>query len=456
MFQEATIQYFPTFKKMTKHQEVVAFTCGLLPDPSPLVNLAYTLFITEHIYYESECPHLEHGAVLFESLYRESNIPLPGHHFQNQFINYYKQSYFRDISGSADRLYPNHPIYRPSRVFVFSSLITGVALGGMNKKKDITDSEIYICQTIAPLPDNLFPTCCRISEDQPIAKLVMYQVTFRYTTEPCMIKISEKNFWLVMHLVAMPTRLMTHLMEPISQASRVDFMKIDQTSLSGVKSFNLENKAASLLNLSLHLVDMDADLCASLLKQIPSLTNLNFLQISPRNRNTKIFELQGNEKFCHIPRDMCSQILRSVSRLYHLVHLDVSGNTLTGCLSNLLSDPDSGLPLLQRLYLRNTKIFSGDVNHIIHIIETGKLPKLETLNLIRKNLRGMDNEIDRLLNAALNYQKRELVVHLQGDSFPRHLVEKWQTQCSGKAVKVIFSDSEDVEDSSESQYLDNY
>ena len=441
---------------MMKQKEVVVFTCGLLPDPTPLVDLAYTLHISENIYCGSECQHLGHGAVLFESLYRESNIALPGHHFQNQFINYYKQSYFRDISGSADRLYPNHPIYRPSRVFVFSSLITAVALGGMDKYKDITDSEIFICQTIAPLPDNMFPTCCRISEDQPIAKLVLNQVTFRDTTEPCMIKISEKNFRLVMHLVAMPIRFMTHLMEPISQASRVDFMKIDQTSLFGVKSFNLENKAESLLHLSLSNVEMDPELCTSLMKQIPSLTKLNFLQISPWNRDTKIFELQGNEKFCHIPRDMCSQILRSISHFHHLVHLDISGNILTGCLSNLVPDSDSNLPLLQRLYLRNTRISSGDINHIIHIIETRKLPKLETLNLIHNNLRGMEDEMDRLLNVAITYQKRELVVHLPGDSFPRHLVKKLQTQCSGKTVKVIFSDSEDQEGFSESQYLNNY
>ena len=422
---------------MIRHQEVVSFICGLLPDPSPLVNLAYTLFITENIYYESECPHLENGAVLFESLYRESNIALPGHHFQNQFINYYKQSYFPDLTGSADRFYPNHPIYRPSRVFVFSSLITGVVLGGMNKYKDITDSKIFICHAIVALPDNLFPTCCRISENQPIAKLVLNQVTFRDTTEPCMIKISEKNFRFVMRLVTMPTRLMTHLLDPISQASRVNFVKIDQTSLSGVKTFNLENKASSLQHLSLHSVDMDEDLCANILKEIPSLTSLHFLQICPWDRDTKMYRLQGNEKFCHIPRDMCSQILRSVSRLHHLVHLDLCGNNLTGCLSNFLLD--SRLPLLQRLYLENTTITSNDVNHIINIIETGKLPNLEMLNLDRNNLGGIEDEIDRLLNTAITYHQRELEIRLPSRSFSRDKVEKWQTQCTGTTVKCSFS-----------------
>ena len=114
---------------MEKHTEVVAFACGLLPDPSPLVDLAYTLVITKLTTFlittNDELwtifSHLGHGnAVLLESLYRESNIRLPGHHFHNQFINYYEGSDTKNLP--ADTFFFRHRIYCPSRVYVFSKV----------------------------------------------------------------------------------------------------------------------------------------------------------------------------------------------------------------------------------------------------------------------------------------------------------------------------------------------
>ena len=116
------------------------------------------------------------------------------------------------------------------------------------------------------------------------------------------------------------------------------------------------------------MVNMDKDLCTSFLKQIASLRKLKFLTIELFYRQDSMYNRpflvsidyawEKNKEYCHIPRNMCSQILRSVSHLHHLVHLDVSGNNLTGCLSNFLLD--SALPLLQRVYLENTTITSDD------------------------------------------------------------------------------------------------
>ena len=368
MFQEAIIQHLPTLKDMVEHKEVVSFTCGLLPDPSHLVELVYTLFITETLdFIYTDGKNLifeEREEVLFASLYRESKIALPGHHLHKQFINFHDVSNFED----DERLYPRHPIYLPSRVFLFSISDGRVELEEMNKHIDTTDSSILIFSYhYSVVADNMFSVCCRISENQPITELIMDVVTFPDKTEPCTMMISEKNFRVKLFSVSMPTHLMTQLMKPISQATRVEFMEIRYTPLVGIKSFNLENKAASLMHLSLLDVEMDPELCKSLMKQIPFLTNLKFLKILPKSR----FSLK--EGYCHIPRDMCPEIMRSISHLNHLVYLDLTGNNLTGCLSNLVSDTDSELPSLQELYLQNTGITSNDVNHIINIIESRKL-----------------------------------------------------------------------------------
>ena len=226
----------------------------------------------------------------------------------------------------------------------------------------------------------------------------------------------------------MPTHVMVHLMESISQATAVDFMKIDRTSLVGVKSFNLENKAASLLHLSLQEVHMDPELCSSLMKQIPSLINLKYLHIYA--------EYEDSVEYCQIPTDLCPEIFRSISHFHHLIGLAVSGNNLSGCLPNLLSDSDSVLPSLQTMFLMNTAITLDDVNHITHIIETGKLPNLEELNLTGDNLSGMEVEIDRLINTAIMYHKKELLIRLSRNNFPQTLKQKWETQCSGTPIRL--------------------
>ena len=226
-------------------------------------------------------------------------------------------------------------------------------------------------------------------------------------------------------------------MEPISKSSKVDSVILIETSLVGVKSFNLMNKADSLLDMNLYLVDMDRDLCTSLLKQIPSLTNLNFLRIMPWDHNRKNLQLQGNETFCRLPREICSQFLRSVSHLHHLVHLDLTGNNLSGCLKNFLSDSDSKLALLEALDLQNTTLSASDVNHLAHIMETRKLPNLADLGLSENNLFGMENEIEKLLNASITYHKQKLEVRFQYDRFPLNLFWKWEILCSGTNVQLL-------------------
>ena len=426
------------------------------------MDLAYEMFIAENIHMllisDDTYPKYPEiwftEASLLESLYRESNIALPGHHFQNQFINYYKVLIHFPYEDNSDslRLFPNHPIYCPSRVFAFSEPLP-LQLGEMKKHHDIKDSVIFICSHEQPKqPKFIFNICCSISENQQVAQLIMSSVTFLHTTEPCTLKISEKIFRIIMCLVFMPIRVMVQLMETISQASRVDYMEIEHTPLDGVKSFNLENKASSLLHLHLQRLEMDKDLCASFLKQIQSLTKLKFLIIRSLSRygpfaftflpESRGYKLEGNEGYCHIPRDMYSELLRSISHFHHLVHLDVSGYNLAGCLPNLVSDLDSGMHALQRLYLENTTLTSNDANHITHIIETRKLRKLDMLNLDWNNSCGVEDEIDRLFNTIITYHQRELEVTLIRDSFPQQLVNKWETQYSGTLVKLHFSYSE--------------
>ena len=82
-----------------------------------------------------------------------------------------------------------------------------------------------------------------------------------------------------------------------------------------------------------------------------------------------------------------SQITQS-NKLPKLLKLDLSDNTLTGCLSSFLSDPHPGLFELKFLYLENTALNKDDLQHFSNITQSNKLPKLLFLNLSDNNLDG--------------------------------------------------------------------
>ena len=74
--------------------------------------------------------------------------------------------------------------------------------------------------------------------------------------------------------------------------------------------------------------------------------------------------------------------------LPNLQALYLSHNTLTGCLSNFLTDSHPGLPQLKKLYLGYTALKKDDLQQLLYITEHNKLPKLEELYLSGNTLTG--------------------------------------------------------------------
>ena len=76
------------------------------------------------------------------------------------------------------------------------------------------------------------------------------------------------------------------------------------------------------------------------------------------------------------------------NKLPKLCGLHLSNNTLTGCLSGFLSDPHPGLPELTFLYLNHTALNKDDLQHLFSNIQSNKLPKLRLLDLSHNTLTG--------------------------------------------------------------------
>ena len=82
------------------------FCCGLMKDPTPLVEHCYEMYIEKELYdlraaeideeverqLEAQGKNL-YDMSLFDSLYNESNVKLPGHARQNRYINDYNHGW---------------------------------------------------------------------------------------------------------------------------------------------------------------------------------------------------------------------------------------------------------------------------------------------------------------------------------------------------------------------------
>ena len=87
-------------------------------------------------------------------------------------------------------------------------------------------------------------------------------------------------------------------------------------------------------------------------------------------------------------KDDAQHLLSVAHKLPKLKELDLSEYTLTGCLSNFLPDPYPGLPQLQKLYLWNTGLNKDDLRHLSNITQGNKLQKLQKLDLAGNDLTG--------------------------------------------------------------------
>ena len=173
-FQKTLKELFPSYKDVLKHEKVVAFTCGLMKDPTPLVNHAYEMYM-EYVY-DSFNPDCESEIVrqlhaqgkdiidLFCSMYRESRISLRGLPGYNQYI-YWNAMYKGDIDT-------------PSKLYFFNAVTKDDVPNAKftNGSDEATECMLWIEKPDAVAAKTLLATCSEISRRQPVNVLVMLNV----------------------------------------------------------------------------------------------------------------------------------------------------------------------------------------------------------------------------------------------------------------------------------------
>ena len=104
--------------------------------------------------------------------------------------------------------------------------------------------------------------------------------------------------------------------------------------------------------------------------------------------------------YCSIPQQVWPELLQCLSYCRNLSELNLYRNTLTGCLSSFLSNPNQELASLLYFDLRYTAINQADVQHLTNLIENNGLPALKNLSLREENWVNSNNELELLKTAC--------------------------------------------------------
>ena len=208
---------------------------------------------------------------------------------------------------------------------------------------------------------------------------------------------------------------------------------------------------APLQKLDLSYCSMAAKVCAKLFRSLTSCRNITDLDLSGNIVGVAGYQLVraikswGNdaplERFivehCFIPTTVWPDLLTSLSSCNKLLHLDLSYNTLTGCLSSFLRDPHSGLHSLEELLLDSCSLNKKDLQHLIKCVESEKLPSLQNLYLNENRLRRIEDVLGKLIQCCTqHYSNKNVKIWVQGNYLSQGFQNTWVPQCEDTNVSL--------------------
>ena len=314
-----------------------------MKNPTSLIDYVYETYIEQFLSnLESDT---EDAEPFFKLIYMESTIPLPGQPLHNQHINYYKQQ----------RSYEIEPLYRPSKLYMFSFLKEGVLCSVIDRSNRESTAEIPECTIMINEPcsyavsESLLVTCQRICQHQTAANLFLKGLKCEDFGETDLFKLSENTQAIRVISCKLSLEIMSKLMQQFYKCKYLTRLDLSGTSLAEG---------------GYHLVQAIKSLADS-----PPLLEVNLSN-------------------CSVPGDVCDKLMEFLSTCNHLTNLNLSNNTLTGHLFSFVQDSYPGLLELEILNLDTTVLSKTDLQHLFNVFKSNKLPKLEYLDLSNNILAG--------------------------------------------------------------------
>ena len=454
--QEATARsFFPSWEAINwKHREVVKFTCGLMPDPRPLVDHVYTMLI-EHVLEEMRSRPIICPDIYRESLYQESAVALPGSALHNQHINYY---HWWDEYEKRPR--DTTPVFTPSKLYIFNEIEEDVALEHRTFKTVVTRDPCQSdtnrdppkCAFWIRDPDKrLLSLCETISESQPVTDFIFNANETRvrmnrnpglsernnFNSQKCSITI-ETDKSQVDRMLSLCKTLSTS--QPVtyfrltSNLKRIELteanvpvmskeatlLRLETVDVSSVWKYLLQHESLedlcllwihlpdaavplifnhrNLKALSLHEANMSHEMCEYVCHHLGDLVHLEEINLS-KNDLSHVSSIRLRNTTSPVTlnlrsKNMSPELLKSICQLTSVVklkELDLLGNTLTAQLHHPVSEPPQSLEALNLDY---TKLNKNDIGALTRAVQKHVLPELKKmeLGLGSNNLNRMERE----------------------------------------------------------------
>ena len=132
-------------KAVYRHEEVVRFCAGLMSYPTPLVEHTYELYL--NWMRSSGRPSVKKD--LYQSLYTESKMQLPGDALHNPWINWYEG-------------FDKTPLFIPSRFYGFQHMKVEVVCNNEHGREEQTEKPectIYIYRPDTAVAASILRAC---------------------------------------------------------------------------------------------------------------------------------------------------------------------------------------------------------------------------------------------------------------------------------------------------------
>ena len=139
---------------------------------------------------------------------------------------------------------------------------------------------------------------------------------------------------------------------------------------------------------------------------------------------------------CSMTREACMKLLFVLGNCKSLTTLNLTGNSIQGCLDWFLPHPHEGLHSFGKLFLESTSLNCEDMSHLVLLIEKRKLPMLEELNLASNALHTMETEVENLVGACVTHHIMELKVNLCDNDLSDSFEDKCKSLCEGTSIEL--------------------
>ena len=195
---------------------------------------------------------------LFEALYRESHVKLPGHPLHNQYIN---------ICSHLIRPGDHSPVFIPSTMYVFNHL-SDVSCHIENSKQEVTpECSVAIHIPEASVTSKILAACWEITRQAAIKDLLINWLRCDNVAQTDVFSLSGQAASLNIDHCCFASRVICHLMQQVSEYNTLLHLNLQWTSLTDVTYLTLSNKP-SLKYLDLGSIAMSVELCKNVCKQL--------------------------------------------------------------------------------------------------------------------------------------------------------------------------------------------